>query len=283
MAHIVGGEYEVGCEDAEAHRSDGEGPVRVVTVDAFWIDETAVSNADFEHFVQEANYVTDAEREGWSFVFKGLLPTEKSKNRKIGTVWAPNWWIPVQGAFWRRPEGKGSHITHRKDHPVVHVSYNDAIAYARWKGKRLPTETEWEIAARGGLRGKRYPWGDILTPAGQHRCNIWQGTFPDSNTRDDGFFGTAPVTSYSANDYGLFNMVGNCWEWCNDKWSVDWHGPATDATRANPQGPEIGERIVIRGGSFLCHESYCNRYRVSARTSVTPDSSTSHMGFRCAL
>jgi formylglycine-generating enzyme required for sulfatase activity len=165
------------------------------------------------------------------------------------------------------------------DHPVIHVTWNDAAAFATWAGKRLPTEAEWEYAARGGLVGKRYVWGDELTPDGEHRCNIWQGTFPTVNSRDDGYAGTCPVTTYEPNGYGLYNMAGNVWEWCSDWFSASYH---RTAETTNPSGPPSGSARVMRGGSYLCHESYCNRYRVAARTSNTPDSSTGNLGFRCA-
>jgi len=165
------------------------------------------------------------------------------------------------------------------DHPVVHVSWNDALAYCNWAGKRLPTEAEWEFAARGGLEQKKYAWGDELLPNGQHYANIWQGQFPNENQGLDGYKGTAPARSFPPNDYGLYNVCGNIWEWCSDWFSSTYH---VHDTRENPKGIPNGTSKVIRGGSYLCHESYCNRYRVAARSSNTPDSSTGHMGFRCA-
>ncbi|MDF1812125.1 MAG: formylglycine-generating enzyme family protein [Verrucomicrobiales bacterium] len=196
------------------------------------------------------------------------------------TVMGLSWWVRVENADWRKPGGPGTNIRKLAEHPVVHVSWHDTVAYAHWAGKRLPTEAEWECAARGGLKQARYPWGDELTPDGKHRCNIWQGSFPDNDTGADGYTSTAPAKSFRANPYGLYNSAGNVWEWACDWFDPRWH---IAASRENPLGPETGSAKVIRGGSFLCHESYCNRYRVGARTGNTPDSSTCHTGFRCAF
>ena len=276
MVRLDGGAFLMGADDGEGYPTDGEGPVREVRLSPFWIDATAVSNGQFADFVDATGYVTDGERYGWSFVFGGLLPDDFPDTR--GSAHAP-WWRQVFGASWRTPEGPQSDISSRADHPVVHVSWNDATAYCAWAGMRLPTEAEWEYAARGGLEQKRYPWGDELTPGGAHMCNIWQGTFPSDNTLDDGFFGTAPVDAFPANGFGLHNTSGNAWEWCGDWFHRSFHA---DGPRDNPAGPPSGEAKVIRGGSYLCHRSYCNRYRVAARSSNTPDSTTGHMGFRCA-
>ena len=265
----------MGSDADEGEPGDGEAPARRVHLPDFWIDRTAVSNRDFAAFVQATGYVSLAEEVGVSFVFAGLLPDDFPPTR--GVVDAP-WWREVEGACWQRPEGPGSSVNERSDHPVVHVSWHDALAYCHWAGKRLPSEAEWECAARGGLAGSRYAWGDELTPDGAHRCNIWQGRFPMRNTQDDGFYGTAPVDAFEANGFGLFNVCGNVWEWCAD-W-FDNHFTRDDLI--NPRGPMHGNRRVIRGGSFLCHESYCNRYRVAARSANGPDATTSHMGFRCA-
>ena len=193
------------------------------------------------------------------------------------------WWLAVDGVHWRTPTGTGSDLAGRDQHPVVHVSHHDALAYAAWAGRRLPTEAEWEFAARGGLPGARYAWGDDLMPGHRWRANIFQGSFPRSDSGEDGFVGTAPVKSFAPNGFGLYEMSGNAWEWCADWFSATWHADAGPETRLDPVGPADGSQRVIRGGSHLCHDSYCNRYRVSARTANTPDSSTSNMGFRCAV
>jgi sulfatase modifying factor 1 len=282
MALVPGGTFRMGTEDPGGFPADGEGPVRTVHVDDFHIDVTAVTNADFQRFVEATGHHTDAERFGWSFVFEGVVAEEARAHVLEGAVPDAPWWRPVSGATWRQPFGPGSTSEGLEDHPVVHVSWDDASAYAAWAGKRLPTEAEWEKAARGGLDQARFPWGEDLTPDGEHRCNIWQGTFPVDNSAEDGYRATAPVHAFEPNGYGLLNTSGNVWEWCQDWWSTTWHRSATPATRINPQGPASGTARAIRGGSYMCHASYCHRYRIAARTSNTPDSSTGHMGFRCA-
>ena len=255
----------MGTNDREGHPSDREGPAREVDVEPFAIDAFTVSNAQYEDFVRATGYTTDAERFGWSFVFAGFLP-EQVLMRTAGVAAAP-WWRQVHGADWRHPEGPESAIEDRQDHPVVHVSWNDAVAYAEWAGCRLPTEPEWEFAARGGLVQKRYAWGDEFAPDGETMCNIFEGTFPGHNTGADGYAGTAPVDAFPPNGFGLFNVAGNVWEWC-----------------ANPFGDVDGVEVprALRGGSYLCHDSYCNRYRVAARSANTPDSTAGNMGFRVA-
>ena len=275
MVLLPGGTFLMGTDTKEGFPADGEGPVRSVRVDSFYIDVYAVCNTSFERFVSDTQYVTEAERFGWSFVFEGNLP---DRGAGLQSVPGAEWWKRVEGATWRTPEGPGSNITNRENHPVVHVSWNDAMAYAKWAGKRLPTEAEWEYAARGGLVQKLYPWGDELTPGGKHLCNIWQGEFPVHNTAEDGYRSTAPVDAFPPNGYGLYAMTGNTWEWCADWFDAQYHALAT---RDNPVGPPSGSARVIKGGSYLCHRSYCNRYRVAARSSNTPDSSTAHTGFRC--
>lgn len=280
MVELPGGTFLMGSDDPDARPEDGEGPVREVTVDGFRIGHATVTNGQFSAFVEATDYRTEAESFGWSYVFKGLL--SRSKQRRLGKthdVKAVPWWLAVEGAYWRKPEGPGSNLRGRLHHPVVHVSWHDASAYCEWADMRLPTEAEWEYAARGGLAGKRFPWGDALLDGAKHRCNIWQGRFPDSNTLADGHFGTAPAESFAANGFGLYNMAGNVWEWCTDWFSPDWH---RSHSTVNPTGPPTGDNKVLKGGSYLCHDSYCNRYRVAARYANTPDSATGNAGFRCA-
>ncbi len=269
MALIPSGPFRYGCDRNEGPPGDGEGPSRLVEVDAFLIDCCAVTNARFRRFVDATAYVSEAERLGWSFVFAGLLPDNFADTK--GVEGAP-WWRQVFGAAWHQPEGPHSNIVGREGDPVVQVSHNDALAFCAWAGKRLPSEVEWEKASRGGLEGARFPWGDDETPNGVARCNVWQGRFPDLNERDDGYYGLAPANAFEANGFGLHNCVGNAWEWCDD-WS---------ATRRFAGVPGAGELRVIRGGSYLCHPSYCWRYRNAARAASAPDSATGHIAFRCA-
>jgi len=275
---LSGACFLMGTDDETGFPEDGEGPVREVNVSPFNIDATAVTNSQFSRFVKDTGYRTEAERFGWSFVFHSFVPADTAR-RIEQTVAITPWWWPVDGAHWAKPEGPESALARRWDHPVVHVSWNDAVAYCDWSERRLPTEAEWEFAALGGMVGSRYAWGGDLTPDGEHLCNIWQGTFPDHNSEEDGFAATAPVKSYPPNGYGLYNVSGNVWEWCSDWFSADYHidGPTDD-----PIGPDWGDARSMRGGSYLCHESYCNRYRIAARSANTPDSSTGNLGFRCA-
>lgn len=278
MRKLDGGTFLMGTDSREAFEKDGEGPVRTVALDPFYIDIHPVTNADFHEFVRAANYRTDSERLGWSFVFQGHIAKEQYEKLVCSTVSAANWWCQIYGADWRHPEGPDSTVDGRSDYPITHVSWNDAIAYCEWAGKRLPTEAEWEFAARGGLEQKLYPWGDELTPNGRHLCNVWQGEFPAVDLAEDGYAGTCPVSAFPPNAFGLYSMTGNTWEWCSDWFDAEYH---ITATRTNPVGPPNGASKVIRGGSYLCHRSYCNRYRVAARTSNTPNSATTNMGFRC--
>ncbi|MFF1913047.1 formylglycine-generating enzyme family protein [Streptomyces sp. NPDC058239] len=273
---LPGGEFLMGTDDSEGFAKDGEGPVRRVHVSPFLIDTHAVSNDRFATFVADTGYHTEAERIGWSYVFAGYLPA--ALRRISPRPEATPWWCGVTGADWRSPEGPGSSLQGRGDHPVVHVSWNDAQAYCNWADKRLPTEAEWEYAARGGLEQRRYPWGDELDHDGTFRCNIWRGQFPSRNTAADGYRGTCPVDAFKPNGYGLYNMAGNVWEWCSDWWSTshDTAAPAMD-----PQGPATGASKAMRGGSHMCHVSYCNRYRVAARTANDVAASGGNTGFRC--
>jgi len=276
MVDLEGGPFLMGTDDPDGYPADGEGPVHRVVLAPFAIDAYAVTNAQFRMFVTATGHVTSAEQYGWSFVFAGLLPDEFPDTR--GVVAAP-WWRQVYGADWTRPEGPQSDLATRDEHPVVHVSWDDAVAYCSWAGARLPTEAEWEYAARGGLERARFPWGDELEPGGEHRMNVWQGDFPASNACADGWYGTAPVGTYTPNGYGLHETTGNVWEWCSDWFAADAYA-AGDAE--NPIGPTSGTHRVMRGGSYLCHASYCNRYRVGARSGNTPDTSTGNLGFRVA-
>ena len=275
---LDGGPFLMGTDTREGFPLDGEGPIREVQVDPFYIDSHPVTNDQFQEFVAKTGYRTESERLGWSFVFQGHIPSEQYSQLVVTTVPAARWWCRVNGASWLHPEGPDSVLGNRANYPVVHVSWNDAQEYCGWAGKRLPTEAEWEFAARGGLEQAIYPWGDELNPDGRHVCNIWQGTFPDIDLAEDGYSGPCPVNAFPANGYGLFSVSGNTWEWCNDWFDAAYH---VTSTRVNPVGPTTGTAKVIRGGSYLCHKSYCNRYRVAARTSNSPDSATTNMSFRC--
>ena len=279
MQLIPGGEFLMGNEGDYGFPADGEGPVHPVKLDAFYMDATCVTNEQFNDFINATHYKTEAEEFGWSFVFQGhLTPAQQAagvRSRVVGS----EWWCRIDGTTWRHPEGPGTNIKKRWAHPVVHVSWRDATAYATWAGKRLPTEAEWEYAARGGLAQKRFPWGEELKPGGKHRMNVWQGTFPTHNTEADMHYGPAPAKSYPANGHGLYNMTGNVWEWVWDWFDAAYYN---NSPADNPTGPATSDRRVMRGGSYLCHASYCNRYRTDARSSNTPDSSTTNLGFRCA-
>ncbi|SFS74627.1 formylglycine-generating enzyme family protein [Paenibacillus sp. BC26] len=276
MVLIPAGEFLMGTDDAEGFPQDGEGPIRNVKLDAFCISRYAVTNAQFAQFVAATGYLTEAEKFGWSYVFH-LLASDATREAAAGAPQGTPWWLAVNGAYWAQPEGPDSTIAERAEHPVVHVSWNDAAAYCAWRGGRLPTEAEWEYAARGGLVQRRYPWGDLLKPDTEHLCNIWQGKFPVKNNASDGYHGTAPVDAYKPNGYGLYNMSGNVWEWCSDWFTPQYHR-VTSAV--SPHYTKPTHARSMRGGSYLCHKSYCNRYRVAARNSNTPDSSTGNCGFR---
>ena len=281
MVFLDGGSFLMGSDGPEAWKADAEGPVRRVEIAPFWMDLCAVTVARFAQFIEATKYQTEAEIFGWSYVFhKHVSPDNIKRGR--GVSGEANWWLGIEGASWRKPEGPGSDVKKREQHPVVHVSWNDASAFCSWSGMQLPTEAQWEFAARGGLEGKLYPWGDELSPKAkngkaQFKCNIWQGKFPTLDTGADGWTNTAPVKTFAPNGFGLYQMSGNSWEWC-----ADWFGrDHLSRELSNPMGPTEGTQKVVKGGSFLCHASYCNRYRVAARTGNTPDSTTSHTGFRC--
>lgn len=275
---VPAGTFSMGNHSQDGYAADGETPVHKVRLSSFEIDATSVTNEQFALFIDDTGYVTEAERYGVSAVFH-LLVSARTEDILGPTPNLP-WWISVRGADWLHPFGRESGIEHILDHPVVHVSWNDANAYCEWTGRRLPTEAEWEYASRGGIDGAKFPWGD--EPINQEethdfRANVWQGTFPAHNTAADGWVATAPVKSFSPNGFGLWQSVGNVWEWC-----ADWFDPGYYAVSeiANPAGPNAGEARVLRGGSYLCHPSYCNRYRNSARSHNTPESSMGNAGFR---
>ena len=271
MVLLKSAEFLMGSEDKTTYTADKECPVKKIKVNSFLIDKYAVSNKEFSNFVNESNYISDAEKLEWSYVFYQFINPKFSKEI-LGKAENAPWWLAIQGANWKNPEGPGSSIQNRLNHPVIHISWNDANNYCKWANKRLPTEAEWDYAARGGLSQKTFPWGNCLNPSGKHLCNIWQGNFPKTNLAKDGYIGTAPVNEYKPNNFGLFNMVGNVWEWCQNSWD---NKDGTLNTRKT-----INQK-TIRGGSYLCHKSYCNRYRVSARSSNSVNSSTGNLGFRC--
>jgi len=256
MVLIPAGEFAMGAEDGP----DYERPVHRVKLSAFWIDKTEVTVREFRQFVKETGYVSDAEKFGWSGVFD-LAKKE---------------WGRVDGANWKQPDGPGHPAG--ENEPVRQVSWNDARVFAHWAGKRLPTEAEWEYAARGGLKGKPYAWGDELTPGGKYMANYWQGSFPERDEGKDGFVGVAPVGNFPANGYGLFDMTGNVWEWCEDWYSASYY---SQSEKENPRGPGVGEERSMRGGSWMCAGNFCTNYRVSGRSHATVDSGLNNLGFRC--
>lgn len=272
---VKGGETFVGTNDPVI-AVDGEGPERRVTVNDFFLEAETVTVARFAEFVEATGYVTEAEKFGCAAVFMGLLnDRELAANNVAGTPW----WGRVDGAIWKAPEGPGSSIEDRMDHPVTQVSWNDAMAFAYWVGGRLPTEAEWEHAARGGNRRRRYPWGDEEPTDAKVFCNIWQGRFPHQNTLADGFFGTAPARSFTPTEDGFYNLAGNIWEWTSDPFRV--RSLTRQAKIRNEQAKKSADKL-LKGGSFLCHKSYCYRYRIAARMSLSPDSASSNTGFRIA-
>jgi sulfatase modifying factor 1 len=305
MVWISGGEFTMGTDEQESYPQ--ERPAHRVKVDGFWMDKTEVTNEEFEKFVKATGYVTVAEKKpDWEEIKKQVPPGTPrppeemlvpgsmvfiKPNGPVDLRDIRNWWQWTPGADWRHPEGTKSSLKGREKHPVVHVSWGDAVAYAKWANKRLPTEAEWEFAARGGVEGKRYAWGDELKPGGTWMANIFQGHFPDRDTGEDAFCGTAPVSSFPTNGYGLHDMIGNAWEWCSDWYGVDYYstlqqkggvavnptGPSSSSNPNNPYQPEH----ATRGGSFLCSDHYCINYRPSARRGTEADSGMSNVSFRC--
>jgi formylglycine-generating enzyme required for sulfatase activity len=299
MVWIPGGRYRMGSDD---HYPE-ESPAHDVTVDGFWMDRYTVTNAGFRRFADATGHRTVAEQSANAADYPGakaelLVPASVVFHKARHPVDLRNhynWWAYVPGADWQHPEGPGSSLKDRAKHPVVHVAYDDALAYARWAGKDLPTEAEWEFAARGGLEGATYAWGDELTPHGRHLANTWQGAFPWQNLATDGWEGTAPVASYPPNGYGLYDMIGNVWEWTTDWYTPQHVSPSPCCASVNPEGgerewsydprtPNVSiPRKVIKGGSFLCAPNYCQRYRPAARMGHAVDTSTCHVGIRLIL
>lgn len=275
QALVPAGSFTMGDSSGDRNHADGEVPLHSVTLDAFSIDATSVTNAAWAKFAEATGYRTEAEQFGFSAVFH--LAVQAPETDIMGAASGTPWWFGVRGADWAHPGGALSSTEGLDDHPVVHISWNDAVAYCAWAGRRLPTEAEWEYAARGGLAGAKYPWGDAEVDESDWRANIFQGEFPQTNTMDDGFLTTAPVRTFSPNGYGLWQSVGNVWEWCSDWFDPNYY--RLSPTK-NPQGPDRGQVRVLRGGSYLCHISYCNRYRNSARSQNTADSSMGNAGFR---
>ncbi|KAJ6668270.1 hypothetical protein lerEdw1_015647 [Lerista edwardsae] len=258
MASIPAGVFTMGT-DEPAIRQDGEWPARRVHISHFYMDRYEVSNAEFEKFVNATGYLTEAENFGDSFVFEGML-SEQVKTGIHQAVAAAPWWMPVKGANWRHPEGPDSDILNRMDHPVLHISWNDAVAFCTWAGKRLPSEAEWEYSCRGGLENRLFPWGNKLHPRGQHYANIWQGEFPSSNSGEDGYKGTAPVTAFPPNGYGLYNVVGNAWEWTSDWWTVSHSANET----YNPPSGFVSPDNVMMGKNKEAAAFTCSRMGFSS-------------------
>lgn len=281
MLQIPKGAYLIGTNSGDGFPADREGPQVLIEHPAFLIDATTVTNRDFAAFVEETGYMTEAEKFGWSFVFHYFLSRKTRQQSRL----VPNmaWWYAVAGADWSHPEGIDSTIIERMDHPVVQVSRNDAIAYCRWAKKRLPTEAEWEIAAKGGTDFEKYPWGTELLAGEGYHCNIWQGDFPKTNTLADGFANTAPAKWYEPNGYGLYQPIGNVWEWCSNPAGIDLKEFQIKDSQYYWRRFQIIDdgRYAIRGGSFLCHQSYCKRYRIAARNGSSGMSAANNLGFRC--
>jgi formylglycine-generating enzyme required for sulfatase activity len=305
MVLIKGGEYMMGAADKEG-RPD-EYPAHKVSVSSFWIDITEVTNAQFKKFVDATGYITTAEKApDWEEIKKQVPPgTPKPADSLLvasSLVFTPPsypvelndasiWWSWKKGACWKHPQGEGSTIAGKENYPVVQVSWDDAMAYCKWAGKRLPTEAEWEYAARGGKQNEKYFWGNEEVESGKPKANTWQGHFPNHNSGWDNYTGAAPVQSFAANGYGLYDMAGNVWEWCSDWYNADYYAsikqnisidPAGATESYDPMDPNVPKKI-IRGGSFLCNATYCKGYRVSAKMKTSPDTGLEHTGFRCVV
>ncbi|WP_132558150.1 formylglycine-generating enzyme family protein [Rhizobium sullae] len=274
-AQIPGGLVLVGT-DRPYLPADGEGPVRKLRLKPFLLARAAVSNSQFADFIAATNYITEAEQLGWSYVFYQHVDPKVATSGVVGA----EWWRRVEGACWHAPFGPGSDVEALKDHPVVHISWQDAVQFAAWVGGRLPSEAEWEHAAKGGLSGAIYPWGDRHPDDDFTPCNIWQGRFPEFDSGFDGYKGLAPSASFEPNGFGLYNMAGNCWEWTADVFRVRSLRKTSQSLNAMARQES---RRVLKGGSFLCHASYCHRYRIAARMGSTGDSTTGHIGFRVAF
>ena len=297
MVWIPGGEFWMGCDDCGMPDAL---PVHLVSVPGFWMDTSPVTNSEFDRFVTATNYVTVAERKPDPREFPGVPPDKLVPGSIVFTPPAQpvslddfsQWWSYVPGANWRHPDGPDTTLKGLENHPVVHIAFDDALAYAKWAGKRLPSEAEFEFAARGGLDRKLYPWGDELKPGGKVPANIWEGHFPDENNRADGYFKTSPVTAFPANPYGLHDVGGNVWQWCADWYRPDYYSSFADPNTAarNPAGPDSSldpdepgaAKRVTRGGSFLCSGEYCSRYLVGSRGKAEINSGSSNLGFRLA-
>ncbi|HQU99813.1 MAG: formylglycine-generating enzyme family protein [Bacteroidia bacterium] len=302
MVWINGGTFMMGADNDQASRD--EYPKHRVTVDGFWMDATEVTNAQFDAFIKATGYITTAEvKPLWEDLKKQLPPNTpkphdsllvaaslvfKPSNQPVDLNYFSQWWQWLAGANWKHPQGPNSNIKDKENYPVVHISWDDAVAYCKWAGKRLPTEAEWEYASRGGLVNNIYSWGNEHVDAGKPKCNSWQGKFPYRNDLSDNYYGAAPVKSYTANGYGLFDMAGNVWEWCSDNYKDSYYTEVQKGA-INPQGPETSfdpeepytPKRVTRGGSFLCNDGYCSGYRVARRMKSSPDTGLEHLGFRC--
>jgi sulfatase modifying factor 1 len=285
---LAGGTFLMGDAFGEGYPDDGETPRHAVTLSPFSIDRAPVTIAQFALFVSTTQYRTTAERAGYSSVFApgqyGTSASTAAPARTLGRPERTPWWCWVAGADWCHPSGPDSSVAGMEQHPVTHISFQDAVSYCIWTGRRLPTEAEWEYAARGGLVGARYPWGDELEPEGVPRCNIWIGEFPHRDPAVKGHAGTSPVGAFAPNDYGLLDVAGNVWEWCLDWFSAETYAvrddPRSRDGSRDPRGPTRGRERVVRGGSHLCHASYCNRYRVAARSRSDPAATSGNLGFR---